>query len=388
MALMFIILFHSSIYNYANINKLDFSNPPIIVILMSFMALWGGIFIIYSLVVNTIKLLGRSQTEVSFKIFLYPIIAGIIYILFHYILNIFLGRWSLDFVNNKPDLTAVASSIRNMHFTLPHFTKLFEGSSLSAIALNLIIMSLVLFLLLRKNGITKEKRNYLILGISGVLIMFLSLVRIPVFHLFTEAIGMKKYFSATFFSFLLANPYPLLPYLAYGAFGAMMGMMIYKGRNKLLKFIFIPSGIFFLFYGFFGMMNFEKTISTPDYFWYFKTNSELGIFMLLLIFTVLFLEQKSGFLNKLSVLKRFSRISLTIYMFETTTSEIFRIALLQVWPSWNQTINGCLLFGTLNVILWIVILFFWAKINFKYSLEYYWVIFFKRIGKDSTKMEF
>lgn len=388
MALMFIILFHSSIYNYANINKIDFSNPPIIVVLMSFMALWGGIFIIYSMVVNTIMLLGRSQKTISFKFFLYSIIAGIIYLLFHYILNIFLGRWSLDFVNNKPELTAVASSIRNMHFTLPHLTKLFEGSSLSAIALNLIIMSLVLFLLLRKNGITKEKRNYLILGISGVLIMFLSLIRVPVFHLFTEAIEMKKYFLATFFSFTLANPYPLLPYLAYGNFGAMMGMMIYKGRNKLLKFIFIPLGIFFLFYGFFGMMNFEKTISTPDYFWYFKTNFELGIFMLLLIFTVLYLESKSDLLKKLSVLKWFSRISLTIYMFETTTSEIFRIALHQVWPSWDQTINGCLIFGSLNVVLWIVILFFWAKVNFKFSLEYYWVLFFKRIGKDSTKMEF
>jgi peptidoglycan/LPS O-acetylase OafA/YrhL len=388
MALMFIVLFHASIYNFANINKIDFSNPPIIVVLMSFMALWGGIFIIYSMVINTIMLIGRTQTTVSFKIFFYPIIAGFIYILFHYILNIFLGRWSLDFINNKPDLTAVASSLRHMHLTLPHLTKLFEGSSLSAIALNLIVLSFVLFLLLRNNGITKEKRNYLILGISGVSIMFLSLIRVPVFHLFTQAIEMKKYFLATFFSFTLANPYPLLPYLAYGFFGAMMGMMIYKRRNKLLKIIFIPSGMFFLIYGLSGMMNFEKTISTPDYFWYFKTNFELGIFMLLLIFTVLFLEPKSGLLNKLSVLKWFSRISLTIYMFETAASEIFRIALLQVWPSWNQTINGCLLFGSMNIVLWIVILFFWAKINFKYSLEYYWVKFFKRIGKDSTKMEF
>jgi uncharacterized membrane protein len=388
MALMFIILFHSSIYNYANINKIDFSNPPIIVVLMSFMALWGGIFFIYSLVVNTIILMGRSQVTVSFKTFFYPVIAGIIYLLFHYILNIFLGRWSLDFVNNKPDLTAVASSLRNIHISLPHFTKLFEGSSLSAIALNLIIMSLVLFLLLRRNGVTKEKRNYLILGISGVLIMFFSLIRVPAFHLFTEAIEMKKYFSATFFSFLLANPYPLLPYLAYGIFGTMMGMMIYKRRNKLMKIIFIPLGMFFLIYGLTGMMNFEKTISTPDYFWYFKTNTELGIFMLLLVFTIVFLEQKPVFLNKLSVLKWFSRISLTIYMFETTASEIFRIALHQVWPSWDQTINGCLLFGALNVILWIIILFFWAKIYFKYSLEYFWVKFFKRIGKDSTKMEF
>jgi len=387
-ALIFIILFHSSIYNYANINKIDFSNPPIIVVLMSFMALWGGIFIIYSMVANTIMLIGRSQKVVNFKIFFYSIIAGIVYIFFHYILNIFLGRWNNDFVNNKPDMTAIASSLRNMHLAFPHLTKFFEGSSLSAIALNLIILSIVLFLLLRKNGVVKEKRNYLILGISGILIMVLSFVRVPIFHLFTQAIEMKNYLLATFFSFTIANPYPLLPYLAYGIFGAMIGMMIYQGRNKLLKIIVAPLGILFLVYGLFGMMNFEKTISTPDYFWYFKTNFELGVFMLLLVFTVLFLEPKSNLLNKLSVIKWFSRVSLTIYMLETTTSEIFRIVLLQIWPSWNQTINGCLLFGSLNIVLWIVILFLWKKINFKYSLEYYWVLFFNRIGKSSTKMDF
>lgn len=386
-SLMFIILFHSSIYNYANINKIDFSNPPIIVVLMSFMALWGGIFIIYSMVANTLMLIGRSQKVVNFKIFFYSIIAGIVYIFFHYILNIFLGRWNNDFVNNKPDLTSIASSLRNMHLTFPHLTKFFEGSSLSAIALNLIILSVVLFLLLRKNGIIKEKRNYLILGISGILIMVLSFIRVPIFHLFTQAMEMKNYLLATFFSFTIANPYPLLPYLAYGIFGAMIGMMIYQGRNKLLKIAVAPLGILFLIYGLFGMMNFEKTISTPDYFWYFKTNLELGVFMLLLVFAVFFLEPKSNLLNKLSVIKWFSRISLTIYMLETTTSEILRIMLLRVWPSWNQTINGCLLFGSLNIVLWIVILFFWKKINFRYSLEYYWVIFFDKIGKSSTKMD-
>jgi len=387
-ALMFIILFHSSIYNYANINKIDFSNPPIVVVLMSFMALWGGIFIIYSMVINTVMLIGRSQKAVNFKVFLYSIIAGIVYIFFHYILNIFLGRWNNDFVNNKPDLTAVASSLRTMHLSFPHLAKFFEGSSLSAIALNLIILSFVLFLLLRKNGAVKEKRNYLILGLSGILIMVLSFVRVPVFHLFTQALETKNYLLATFFSFTIANPYPLLPYLAYGVFGVMIGMMIYQGRNKLLKIVVAPLGIFFLIYGLFGMMNFEKTISTPDYFWYFKTNFELGVFILLLVFAVLFLEPKTYLLNKLSVIKWFSRISLTIYMLETTTSEIFRIVLLQVWPSWNQTINGCLLFGSLNIVLWIVILYFWKKINFKYSLEYYWVILFDKIGKSSTKMDF
>lgn len=324
-ALMFIILFHSSIYNYANINKIDFNNPPIIVVLMSFMALWGGIFIVYSMVANTLMLLKRSQKGAVIKIFIYPMAVGIILLFFHYILNIFLGRWNNDFVNNKPDMTVIASSLRNMRFTFPHLSKFFEGSSLSAIAFNLIIMSLVLSLMVRKNGLTKEVRNYLILGISGFLIMLFSFVRVSIFHLFTQAVEAKDYLLAIFFSFTIANPYPLLPYLAYGIFGTLIGMMVYQKRNKLLKTAILPIGILFLIYGLFGMMNFEKTISTPDYFWYFKTNFELGVFMLLLVFTVLVLEPRSNFLNKMTVIKWFSRVCLTIYMLETTTSEIFRI---------------------------------------------------------------
>lgn len=386
MALILIILFHASIYNYANIDKIDFSDPPVIVVLMSFMALWGGVFIIYSMMINTIMLLGRSREAVDIKVFIYPAIAGFLYLFLHYILNIFMGRWNIDFVYNKPDMTVVASSLRNMHFTLPHINKFFEGSSLSTIALNLIILSFILYLILRKKGIEKEKRNYLILGISGTLIMVLSFIRVPLFHLFTLALEHKNYLTATFFSFTIANPYPLLPYLAYGLFGIMIGMMVCFGRHRLLKIVFIPGGFFFLLFGLSGMMNYEKSISAPDYFWYFKTNFELGIFLLILVFTLLGLKPTSKILHSLVVVKWFSRVSLTIYLLETFTSEILRIICLSISPSWNQTIDGCLMFGGLNIILWIILLFFWSKLNFKFSLEYFWVRFFNKIGKRSTKL--
>jgi hypothetical protein len=386
-ALMLIILFHSSIYNYANIHKIDFSNPPIIVVLMSFMALWGGIFIICSMVVNSYMLLVRSRNGVDIKTFLFPVAAGFLYILLHYLLNIFLGRWNNDFVYNRPDMTVVAGSLRNMHFTFPHINKFFEGSSLSTIAFNLIIVSFILYLLIRRKGIGNELRNYLILGISGFLIMILSFVRVPLFHIFSDAVESRDYFAAFLLSFSLANPYPLLPYLAYGLFGTMTGLMIFLGRRNLVKSIIIPAGFLFLIFGFYGMTKFDKSISTPDYFWYFKTNFELGVFLLMVAFTYLGVKDGSFMLRNLRVIRWFSRISLTIYLLETTTSELMRIFCLLIWPSWNQTINGCLTFGGLNIILWIFILFLWRKIDFKYSLEYFWVKLFAKTGKNSTKME-
>ena len=56
-AVMFILFFHTSIFNYANIHKIDFSDPPLLIIILSFMALWGGIFVMYSAIVNTMMLL-------------------------------------------------------------------------------------------------------------------------------------------------------------------------------------------------------------------------------------------------------------------------------------------------------------------------------------------
>ena len=136
------------------------------------------------------------------------------------------------------------------------------------------------------------------------------------------------------------------------------------------------------------MMQFDKSISKPDFFWYFKTNFELGIFILLVVPALLAQPGKKGLLAQLPLLQWFSRVSLTIYMMETTTSEFFRMLWVHVVPGWNQTINGCLLFGAMNVLLWSIILFFWRKAGFRYSLEYFWVKLFRRLGKQSTKMDF
>ncbi len=385
-AVVFILFFHSSIFNYANIHKIDFSNPPILIVLMSFMALWGGLFVIYSSVVNTYMLMQKDRQEQKARQYRYVFIAGVIYIIFHFLLNIFLGRWTIDFVNNQPDLTAVASSLRNMRFTLPQLSKLFEGSSLSTIGINLMALSLIAYLLLRNDGAERQKRNYWALGLSGSLIMLLSFVRVYIYPSFDKALADNDLLASLFYSFTIANPYPLIPYVAYGLFGMMIGMMAYHGRKDLLRWVVAPMGSAFLVYGIIGMLNLEKSISKPDYFWYFKTNFELGVFILMLIFSLLVLSRANWLTDRLPLLKWFSRVSLTVYMLETTTSEILRLIGQRLLPSWNETINGCLLFGVINVGLWSLILLLWSKVDFKYSIEYVWVAVFRRLGKSSTKL--
>ncbi len=386
MAIMLIIFLHSSTYNFAWIHLLDFSNPPIIVVLMSFMALWGGVFIIYSMAVNTLMLGSVTRDEMSFRPFAFLIMAGLLYLVVHFILNFFLGRWNIDFVNNQPMVTATAYLFRNGSLTAPDSIKLFDGSSVGTIGMNLIILNLLLFLIFRKGTLNKTGYFYLIAGSAGIAIMLLSFVRINIFPFFDGLVESRSYFSGILLSFLLANPYPLMPYLAYGIFGSMIGLMIYQEKDRLLKRVMVPVGLFFLVYGITGMMSFDKTISKPDFFWYFKTNFELGAFILMIVLCRFYPSPGSPVLSKLVIIQWFSRVSLTIYLLETTVSEVFRLAGLRLFPGWNDTINGCLAFGAVNIIFWTVVLFFWRKVNFKYSLEYFWVALFERLGKKSTKL--
>jgi len=387
LAVILIILFHSSIYNFANIHLLDFSNPPIIVVLISFMGLWGGMFIIYSMALNTLMLGSATRSDTSFKPFILLMVAGLIYIAVHFLLNLFLGRWNVDFVNNQPLLTGTAYLLRNGTIQTPESMKLFDGSSIGTIGMNLILLSLVLFLVFRKRSMDSNGRFYWAAGLTGTAIMLLSFVRVWIFPFFAAQAGSGDYLTGILLSFILANPYPLLPYLAYGIFGVMIGLMIHQRKDLLLKRLMIPLGLFFIVYGLAGMMNFDKTISKPDFFWYFKTNFELGLFILMVVLCRFLPAPGSRIHSGLVLIRWFSRVSLTIYLFETTVSEILRIAGLRLLPGWNETINGCLVFGAINIIFWAIALSLWQKIGFRYSLEYFWVLLFEKLGKKSTKLD-
>jgi hypothetical protein len=185
---------------------------------------------------------------------------------------------------------------------------------------------------------------------------------------------------------ILAHPYPLLAYLSYGFFGAMLGMLIYHNKMTLLQRVILPAGLFFILYGVIGMSQFEVSVAQADYFWYFKTNFELGFFILLIL-ALVSVRWRPALLQKLSLLKWFSRVSLSIFLLETFVSELMRILWLAVSPKWVESIPGCVLFGLFNLLLWVLIIYFWHKGSFKYSIEYFWVKGMRWLGKESTKLD-
>ncbi|MEJ5306787.1 MAG: hypothetical protein WHT27_00585 [candidate division WOR-3 bacterium] len=385
LAMIFIIFFHCSIYNYDRIHMIDFSNPPIFIVLISFMALWGGIFIIYSSIVNTFVFLKREEEDENKNMGKILLFSFLIYIIVHFYLNLVAGRWNVDFVNNKPDLTLYAALLRSSMDQFHPYKKLFDGSSISTIAFNIVLLSF-LQIMFKK---LKFKRDliYNFLFIAGFSIIFLSFIRVDIYNYFDLLKVNKVFFPAIVLTFFIANPYPLITYFSYGLFGMLIGYLIFDKREDILKKVVLPTSLFLILYGFYGMSKFPKSISKPDLFWYFKTNFELGFFMFSIILIYLLFERKKNVLKNFYLIYNFSRVSLSIYIMEVLLSELFRKIYLKLNPGWNLDMNKTFLFGFFNVLLWMLIVNFWSKINFKYSFEYFWVKFFKILEKSSTKLK-
>ena len=386
-ATLFLVLFHSTIYTNPNVSLIVNEQPAFIVVLLSTVGIWGGIFILLSMLMNTIMLLCRIQQKFLINHFIYLLIAGFIYLFLHFCMIIFIGRWNNDIVNNQPNITFVANVFRYRRFSLPQPEKLFDTTSISTIGLNLIVMSLVFVLVFRRFNLKQVKRYAIGFGMMGLFILAIAFIRVTNFYVFLQAKESFNFLAGMPLGFIISHPYPLLPYLAYGFFGAMVGLLIFSGDKQLLYQMVIPFAVFFTLVGFIGMRLFEWTIAEPVYYWNFKTIFDLGIFLLMLVLLFV-IERKLGFMKKMVVLKWFSWISLSIYLLETTVSEMLRASWSLIFPTWNQTIAGCIIFGCFNVLVWIGILFAWRKVDFKYSFEYFWVKIFHRIGKQSTKMDF
>lgn len=56
-------------------------------------------------------------------------------------------------------------------------------------------------------------------------------------------------------------------------------------------------------------------------------------------------------------------MTLTIFMFEGLLSVILILLIRPLWPAYNATLGNITIFGFINLIVWILILKLWKKID-------------------------
>jgi len=231
-----------------------------------------------------------------------------------------------------------------------------------------------------------------VLGGLGTLIVILSLARIPLYPLAEEAIAQSNVVGALFWGFLVNKNNPILPYLGFGLFGTWLGLALAQVelRRRSLGLFGIIGGAW-LICGVVGLYLLPDTMLEReiDLFWYLLTVFQLGLFLLLVVGTVSVTDVlRPRFLDSPSFpVRRLGMASLSIFMLETVLSQALVTIGDAAWPGWRMDIGLCLAFGALNALIWVVIVALWARVEFRYSMEWLTVRVHAWLGRPSEKAD-
>jgi hypothetical protein len=395
-AILSIIFLHSCFAHYRNITKIDFNNPPLSVTIIGFLLMWSGLFAMISMIANTSTQISRMKDGLIDKknMLYYFLSGGALIIFFHYFYFLLLGPVVLDFENNNHKYSLVSGFLHNGFFNFELTDRFLYNSSLSMIGWNLVIIGVILYFLMKRYGNNLAKITKSI-GIIGALIIFLSIIRIPLFPLIDQVRQSQNLFVSALFNLLINKNDPLLPYLGFGFFGAMIGLLItYESRTKkIVRYLGIIASVWMIlglvFYRFFPDTMLERSI---DGLWFSIMLIQLGLFIWLVIAALTFFdyrkeEKRNRIARRFKWIRQFGMVSLTVFMFETPLGEITAKIWSTLIPGWDLSINKVMLFGLFNVLVWFFIVQIWWKGKFKYSFEWLTVKIFKRIGRKSNKVK-
>jgi hypothetical protein len=266
-----------------------------------------------------------------------------------------------------------------------------------------IIVPIVLALLFRNGGMKKVRRNYWILGIAGSIILAITpFLRNALAPVVVDLIAEGSYIRAFALGAFVYDLFPIFPYIGYGLYGAMIGIALARGgHHKRIKLFLFLAGIGWMALGF--IVNAQYGGLDPSLYREFSTQaifnktflqfSQLGMFMIfvligLSIFDMISHERGQRRQNRFSLLRKFSLVSLTIYLIEGfIMGIIYRIfGSLPFMEGWNNSLGIVALASLFHLLLWTLAVVLWEKVEYKGSIEWLIIkIIEKMSGKRSEK---
>lgn len=394
-AILYVVLAHTTIYTYADFNGLLTSGDltPHLVIL-GIVALWGGLFALLSSLTNTLSILSNTNKEGAMRAFFSVVAVGLLYLigigLAH---SLLLGRWEFA-GSGETHYPLVIQMLRGQDILLS-VDALRLGSGITMIGFNLIVLGLVLGWLYTKNKIDDTSINYTFFAVIGVCLLALSSLRVLMLDPWLGSIQTGDTWLQLFLSPIMQGPYPIAVYLSYGFLGVLLGMCLHHKKIDYLKKIIIPISLVFTILGVTVMTQLQPAFLSISWEWYVKFITETSFFVLVLSLVITrLIRTENRTYNKTkelpslpkTILIKTSKISLTIYIFETLIAELLRLPLLAAFPDFENNLLATFGMGVVHVLLWVMIATLWSRVNYKYSVEYCIIQFVKYFGKSSNRL--
>jgi hypothetical protein len=350
------------------------------VLILFYLLTMAGLFYVVMGAVNSYMMYSRikSKRNTIRQIAGSGAIMGVFLLASHYIF-----RWLLS-----ADSGVLYYLIHDGKWTSPDPKWIIGTCTLAMLGYTSIMLPVVLGFLFRHQGYKKQRRNYLILLISGTIILAVTpFIRDAFARDVVQFIELGKYVEAIFLGAFVYDLFPIFPYIAYGFYGAILGIALARGEDKKTVLgVLLVGGIFWLVLGFAGNSFYgglDPTLyrdfsHTAIYNKTFQQYSQIGFFMIavmigLMIFDYIPEEKRRRRHAHFKFIRRFSLISLTIFLFEGLVMAVFRTVMdaIPIFDGWDDSLAIIALVAFGHVYLWAQAAKQWEKIGYVGSVEWF-----------------
>lgn len=407
-----LIILHTGFYYWEGLWEVDFDNPPLIVTVIGFLLMFAGLFAILSGFVRTVSMdrdlaAGRPNREVRRK----QLASGLFILALAYLYFIFTGPGLARFETSTMNNSILVGLLRDGRLAGTNTDRLLYVDSLVMIGLNGLILAMV-YPRLAQSG---RNRPAILAALSAIFLL-LSLARIPLYTLYTEALEAGRWPLVLALNLLVNKNNPLLPYFSFALLGSALAGA-YRTRRILW---IVPVGLGLLVLGLSAYITLPDTMLERriDLKWFSIMVAQAGLFMLML----------RGFVGRGSAsvedvgstssggkdlggkltrpgwrnfpgrfLERFGRAGLTPFFLESVVAAVLWRCLgfsLGLIPGLGSSLDlekgglsfgiaGALGFGLVLALAWGFLLVLWEHRAHQWSVEWIYCRWMERFGGSS-----
>jgi len=388
-----VLALHFALYRFGGLFDIDRGNPNALATLIGFLLMWAGLFASISGAVLVLAWDRRSSAgerpfgAAARRAFGLLIVAYAYFVAF--------GPGLIDFEAGTIDFGLLPGLIVYGRLIPPSSERLLYVDSLIMIAFSVFFVALAL----RPQRIEKGSiglRNWAAMAAAGLTTLALGAFRILLFPLYQELESAGGCFPLFPINLLLNKNNPIVPYIAFGFFGAAAGLsaLAKEEERPRIRLSSCILGAVLAVGGLAAYFLWPETMLKReiDGTWFCIVVFQCGFFLLLTQAAIdpsfrRKTENARGPGPIVRVFTLYGTRGLSAFVFEPVLTAALGRLLDSAAPGWNTSMPAMVAYGIAYAALWGLILKLWARAAWAGGADWALGLLLARLGSPSRRME-
>ncbi len=367
---------------------------PVLILLapIAILALWGTVFVLMTGTTSIYTLASHASTFLHEKVKLKyqlkdRLVSNLLILFFYFVWTALLVHYTLEHPT-QITYSLITGSLEVGSLQIPSILHMLTSSVLEAIAFTGIFISIIFYFVVQKQDcegkIPFRKLYAVFISLAGIIlviaaILFVLIPQTDIIAIETNLINTQNYLGYYLFTRFVGARFSLIPSIAFGCVGAVIGLMLAENRpiKFIMKFAFflaLPCVAIFgacLAAGWDPIEAFAVE-HTPFPWQLFNLGVEI---LVIAIFLRIFDFNRSGkapfpWIRKVTA--RYSNNSLTIFIYEAFLSILlYQLFSILGFPPTLSNIIATIVYLLTIQLMWFFLLHWSSKREYKHSIEWW-----------------